>query len=382
MYKVEKTESSFTLTCPGEAFDGGRMAALLGPWPGISFSSDQGAQGECAFQIQGPQEILPSALNHLFTALNGYPERRRETLAEFTASSAPLASCIVLTGFNDLFVRNVLLPSIIENSRGVAIEIILVYVGFGADLGPFQHLTIIESEMGCIAKGYNAGVRKARGKYVALFHDDCYLDDPEWLSKSITALKGDVVSIVPEVDSWYGVPVGKATPMVMRRDDFLRLGGYDEYYYVGVEDMDLSCAIHAAGLRQERIDLGYRHLRGMGSSLVAHEHPYQLKYLFGYQVLPPAGIRTIHLQAMRRLLENDVIRLLEADYHLHFIDKFETWLDGRTTVALSSLIEMYKLKRHPFLLTPDIACISNREKLLETYRREIMNVEELSRTVK
>jgi hypothetical protein len=39
---------------------------------------------------------------------------------------------------------------------------------------------------------------------------------------------------------------------------------------------------------------------------------------------------------------------------------------------------MYERKRYPYLLTPTIACISNREKLLAEYRG-LMNVDSLLR---
>lgn len=381
MYRIEKSDDRFIIIHPRDAFDRGAIEAFFREQDGASFSihdgdSDDGR--ESVLEIRCGADRLDTVVNHLFARLNGYPELPLDSLRELGSSPAPRISCIVLMPFNDLFVRNVLLPSILHHSRGHEIEILLVYAGFGVDRRPFERFTAIESELACISKGYNAGVRQARGEYVALFHDDCYLDDPDWIGKALRALTGDVVCVVPECDSWYGAQVGKAVPLVMRRDDHLRLGGYDEYYYVGVEDMDLSTAIQAAGLRQERVDIGYRHLRGMGSTLVVHEDPHQLKHAFGYQVLSPAAIRGVHLESMRRLLEHDFIRLLEAQYHLHFLDKFEGWLDGRTTVPTAALRDLYERKRHPFLLTPAIACISNREKLLEEFRG-LMNVESLMR---
>ena len=186
-------------------------------------------------------------------------------------------------------------------------------------------------------------------------------------------------ALTPELDSWFGVPVAKGVPLVMRRAEWLELGGYDEFYYVGVEDMDLTCAIRARGLRVERLEVEYAHLRGMGSSLVVHESPHQLKQLFGYQVLPRTAIAGVHRDAMHRLVSQPFIRFLEGQYHLRFLEKFGDFLAG-TGVDVALRRDMYAQMRYPHLLTPVVVYASNRSKLLDAYR-EMMNVEELMRPV-
>ncbi|MFT3776426.1 MAG: hypothetical protein QM820_64620 [Minicystis sp.] len=328
--------------------------------------------------LDGDADRTPKAAADLFGRINGYPVFPEGALRDFRNSPAPLVSCILLLPFNDLFARNVILPSIIHNSAPHPIEIIVVFAGFGVDRGPFEHLRQLDSELTCISKGYNLGVREARGEYVALFHDDCFVDDPAWISKALCALRDDVVAVTPELDTWQSVPLGKAVPLVMRRDDFLRAGGYDEYYYAGVEDMDLAITLVAAGVRQAQIDIRYRHLRGMGTSLIVHERPHQLKLLFGYQMLPASTIARVHRDMMQRLLEQGFIRMLEGEYHLHFLDKFGPLLVQRFGVDVPLMRRAYELRRYPYLLSPEIAYISNREKLLAAFRA-LMNVADLER---
>ncbi len=50
-----------------------------------------------------------------------------------------------------------------------------------------------------VAKGYNAGVRMAKGEYVAIFHDDCQINDPNWIEKCISMLNQEVWAVTPEI---------------------------------------------------------------------------------------------------------------------------------------------------------------------------------------
>ena len=100
-------------------------------------------------------------------------------------------SCIILSNLNDLFVKERLIPSIIENSKSHSIEIIVV------DNSPtqnFEHegVKVIHTEPYHLPKAYNRGVKEASGKYVALFHDDCELLDSEWIDKLTSELNNDI----------------------------------------------------------------------------------------------------------------------------------------------------------------------------------------------
>lgn len=336
--------------------------------------------GQDAAMVELEGDAASHTASNLFARINGYPQYQDGLLKEFRNSSKPLVSCILLLPFNELFARNAILPSIIRNSAGHAIEIILVYAGFGINRAPFQHLPQFDSELTSIAKGYNLGVSHARGEYVALFHDDCFLDDPLWIPKVLDALANGAAAVTPEFDQWQKVPVAKAVPLVMRRADYVHFGGYDEYYFAGVEDMDFTVRLMEAGREVRRVDIGYRHLRGMGSSLIVHERPHQLKLLFGYQVLPVNVVGHVHRDMMQRLLSNGWIRMLEGDYHLRFLKKHGDFLASRFSVDAPHATHAYQTMRYPYLLTPHVAYVTNRDKLVEAYRA-LMNTAELMRPI-
>ncbi|MBB4639442.1 glycosyltransferase [Longimicrobium terrae] len=381
MFRVDRDGGTLSVTVPRNAIDAELLRQSAASVNGGAHARVVEDGAAVVVEVTaGDGAAAGAAASALFGRANGYPAFPAGTLEGFRNAERPVVSCIVLLPFNDLFARHVLLPSIIHSSRGHDIEIIVVLAGFGVDREPFQHLRMAESEMACISKGYNLGVEMARGEYVALFHDDCYVADPEWIGRALAALADPGVgAVTPELDSWFGLPVAKGVPLVMRRRDWREVGGYDEYYFVGVEDMDLTCALRARGQRVERLDVRYAHLRGMGSSLVAHESPHQLKQLFGYQVLPRTAIAGVHRDAMQRLVSQPFIRFLEGQYHLHFLEKFGDFLaDNGVDVPMRR--EMYAHMRHPHLLTPAVAYASNREKLLDAYR-EMMNVDELARPV-
>ena len=156
-------------------------------------------------------------------------------------------SCIVLSNLNDLFVKERIIPSIVENSKSYSIEIIVV------DNSPTQNfeyegVKVIHTEPYHIPKAYNTGVSNAKGKYIALFHDDCVLSDENWIDKLTNELNDDVYIVGPEKYKNGDIEFIKDVPLVMKRQIFLDIGGYDETYYFGYEDVDISNRI----LKKER----------------------------------------------------------------------------------------------------------------------------------
>jgi hypothetical protein len=375
-FRVEHQGSSFRVEFPTGTWTAADIVRALEQLPG-EVEGTLGAR-DPGVEVIDLNGVSAHEAGNLFARLNGYPEHPPGILEGFRNSPAPLVSCILLLPFNDLFARNVILPAIIRHSHPYPIEIIVVFAGFGVDRAPFAHLRQLDSELTSIAKGYNLGVRHALGEYVALFHDDCFIDDPQWIDKALQALQSGAQAVTPELVRWQAVPVAKAVPLVMRRQDFNRLGGYDEYYFAGVEDLDLTVSILAGGGEIRRLDAGYRHLRGMGTSLIVHEEPHQLKMLYGYQVLPEKIIAQVHLTMMQRLLQNGWIRMLEGDYHLRFLAKHGDFLASHFGVDIPHVTNAYEMMRYPWLLTPMMAYLSNREKLVEAYR-SLMNIEDLQR---
>src|SRR5580698_10058309 len=143
--------------------------------------NDQGARH--TLRIRTKPGSIEDAVREAFAELHGYPCFYPEEADCSRSKHAPLMSCIILLTANDLFVANHLIPSILANSKGHDIEILIVYNGLGADLDLFRRFDVSVAEFGCVAKGYNQGVNRARGKYVAIFHDDCMLADENWIEK-------------------------------------------------------------------------------------------------------------------------------------------------------------------------------------------------------
>jgi hypothetical protein len=189
-----------------------------------------------------------------------------------------------------------------------------------------------------VAAAYNAGARAARGRYVALLHDDCIIDDAAWLDKCMRALQAGAAGVAGEfrrLESIAGVavpplPVAKCVPLVLAREVLLGIGGYDEFHYVGYEDLDLTLAFARRGLRLEPVDLKLRHYAGMSSTLKYCPVP-GLAELYALAAVPAAAIlRRFREFAERGLpLEGvDLLRLaLEAQLY-YVLRKYRGYLDG------------------------------------------------------
>ena len=132
-------------------------------------------------------------------------------------------SCIILSNLNDLFVKERVIPSIINYSKSYSIEIIVV------DVSPLQNFTlddieVVKSEPYHIPKGYNKGVSKAKGRYIALFHDDCEISDDKWVDKLTNELNETIYAVSPEKYHNSETTFLKEVPLVMQRDNFLNIG--------------------------------------------------------------------------------------------------------------------------------------------------------------
>ena len=100
---------------------------------------------------------------------------------------APTLSCVVVLNQNGAFVRDRLLPSLAACTRDVPFEAIVVCNGDVAFEAPEGVRCVRAPEYGCVAGAYNAGVAASRGRYVALFHDDCLLHDAAWAPRMMAS---------------------------------------------------------------------------------------------------------------------------------------------------------------------------------------------------
>lgn len=228
----------------------------------------------------------------------------------------PVISCIILLTFNCHFVERFLLPSIIAGTT-IPYEIIIVYNGVETDLSPFENYTVIRSETGWVSKGYNQGVAAAKGRYIAIFHDDCLVTSPGWHQPMVAALEAGAFAVSTEVVYHPGFDLDylKGTPLVMTRAGYELMGGHDELFFGGIEDLDFSFRIRARGYSVKKIDMAYRHFRGMSTVILLSGRPGELRELFGYCLIPehtiadwkatysrPAAVREMMLAVNRENL--------------------------------------------------------------------------------
>ena len=234
-------------------------------------------------------------------------------------SESPEISCIIVVNENYLFVRERMLGTIAHSSRHNELEIVIVQNGYNKPPENFwpDYVTVTDMDTASVARAYNRGVAKATAPIVALFHDDCLLDDENWLGKVRAAFSAGAHAVSPEfrtLSSLCGeaikpLPVLKNVPLVLSRDVFDAVGGYDESLFIGYEDMEFTIRLIESGFRPARVSLSYRHFGGM-SSCLKFCPTSDMSQLFACLAIPQKEI----LFSVRKVMENNSkpSRLLSA----------------------------------------------------------------------
>ena len=341
---------------------------------------------EVAAEDGSPEDLLAD----LFGRLNGYPAFHRVEVGDFRNAAEPLLSCVILLTANDLFVRRQLVPSIIASSRGWPIEIVVVHNGPNLDLAPFERLTVVQSEFGWVARGYNAGVAAARGRYVAIFHDDCLLDDPRWIERALAGLSEQTLALSAEIQTSpflrtvftspeigdgtrfseaCDLAMAKCVPLVMERERYLELGGFDEYYYVGMEDLDFTQQLLVAGYRVGHLPIGSWHFNGMSTVCLLSRQADLFRQLFACHLVPAAALAELRNGLLGQQAQRRDFRLLYYRDTLHCLRKLGPFFAAQGRAELlrgQRLVDRY-LARHfgEYLAEPIVV---DRAKLIETYR--------------
>jgi hypothetical protein len=282
-------------------------------------------------RIRAKPDTLEDAVREVFAELHGYPCFFPRETDRFRSNNSPFISCIILLTANDLFVANHLIPSIIRNSKDHDIEILIVYNGLDADLNLFRRFDVSVSEFGCVSKGYNQGVNRSHGKYVAIFHDDCVLADANWIQKCISLLQDGYVAVSPEIRNsnflGAGEPfvVAKNVPLVIDRERFLLLGGYDERYYIGYEDFDVTYQILSSGADFSKVELDYIHFNGMSTALMFGDKRPLYRSLFALDLLPRNAIFGLRDSSFQNLMRNEESAWIQRNELCYFLSKFEQY---------------------------------------------------------
>jgi hypothetical protein len=196
---------------------------------------------------------------------------------------------------------------------------------------------------------YNAGAALARGRYLAFFHDDCIVDDERWLEKCTAALDRGAAAVAAEfrrLERIAGVevpplPVAKCVPLVIPAEGFAAAGRFDEFHYLGYEDLDLTLRLAQLGKRVEAVDLRMRHFDGMSSVLKYCPLP-GLAALFALTAVPRAAILRRFKEFAERGLRRDGVdymRLALDAQLFHVLMKYRDFLAGLDPSAYARAAE-------------------------------------------
>lgn len=311
----------------------------------------------------------------LFARVHGYPDYGGARGAPFRNAAEPLVSCVIVLTGNDRFVERHLVPSIVANSASHAIEIIIVYNGEGLDLSGFRNLPVVRSDFGWVSRAYNAGVGAAHGEYVALFHDDCIVDSPRWIETSTRMLDDGYAAVTPEIQHKQVGPDGelilaKNVPLIVRRQAFVEVGGYDEFYYAGYEDQDFTYNLLSRGLEVGRLDLPYLHFRGMSTISLMSGKAALFRVLFGYNALGPELIEHLRRRVIRELRTNLEIELSELKDTLYFVRKHRAFLEEHGNTGVLDMgrdaDKILAARLQDYLFNP---IFQDKQRFIEVYRR-------------
>jgi GT2 family glycosyltransferase len=195
-----------------------------------------------------------------------------------------LASVIVLN-WNGLDVLGPCLAAIEANTGELDYEVIVLdngseEAGIEAVVQPHPRVRLIKEPVNHgFSRGNNIAVRHARGEFVAFLNNDT-LPRPGWLEPLIAAVRGgagmagarlvDREGRILFAGAYFHAPIAAYTPayrnyppgsasnsrpceayiacgILMRKDTFEALGGFDENYFQGYEDTDLCLKLRDAG---------------------------------------------------------------------------------------------------------------------------------------
>jgi len=266
----------------------------------------------------------------------------------YSASPKPLVSCVILLTFNDKFVSNFLIPSIIANTT-VPYEIIIVSNGVNVDLQQFKEFTVVTSETGCVSKGYNTGVAKAKGRYVAIFHDDCIVRQYQWHDVMLRALEEGHFAASPE--SCHAEMLQfhflKGTPLTISKENYERLGGHDELFFAGIEDIDFSYRILRKGHSLKKVSMPYAHFNGMSTVILLNNQSNAIKTAFGYCLIPESAIAKWKTRFMNSVEVRTLLRNVNAENMKYFRRKCESASD----MANKKYSEVFTEKDFPALFS-------------------------------
>jgi hypothetical protein len=332
---LEKAAGQVTVTCPEKLYTPERARQVAEEYQ-LPLEIGDGLWS-VSFPLAA-EVAYPAAARRFFARLNRYPAPCQASCADYQEPIDPEISCIVVLNENLPFVRDQLIPSLLANSSGHTIEIVVVWNGGVDPAGALGEVRTVASAWGAVASAYNAGVAVSRAPLLAIFHDDCVVDDEAWIPRALRYLEGEASAVSPELRQLDRVgespvpalPILKNVPLLIRRADFERVGGYDENHYIGYEDLDFTLGLLSGRMKIAHADLRVRHFHGMSSTLKYSRRP-DLAELYALLAVPRAAVAEFFVEIMnsgpREVVEHlqlikDVQLLRVLEKHREFLANF------------------------------------------------------------
>ena len=187
--------------------------------------------------------------------------------------------------------------------------------------------------------GYNAARARAGGSISRFFHDDCIIATHRGSRSAWIALARGVDAVAGEyrrMDNHRrrgraGVADREGPSRLFYPEGRLRrAGGYDEFHYVGYEDLDLTLALVRQEKKLAAADIRMRHFNGMSSTLKYCPVP-GLQALYAMTALPRRAVRQRFREFAEQGFERDGINYLQMALDvqlLYVLKKYRTFLAG------------------------------------------------------
>jgi len=372
MIRLARAKGRLTIQLPLSFYDLGTVDKQIKESGFAAACSLRRESSDLILELRAPGRYAEKIAQHLFSRLNDRHSYMDADIATFNNSRHPTVSCVIILTANDIFLRTHLIPSIIYNSKGQDIEIVIVYNGIFADLSRLRNFQILDSEFGCVSKAYNEGARRAKAEYLALFHDDCIVADPDWINKSLLLLQNGYTAVSPEIDNILNSKFlnVKNVPLVIKKNDFFQMGAYDENYYLGYEDLDFTHTMLSQEKHFAEVKIRYSHLKGMSTVIMHSQKAYLFRHLFGLGIIPETFLKQLRQYYLGALQKTPEMQLLVKRELLYFMDKFKRYFIN------SGQSEVIKRER-AFIdaLAPgmDTSFMQDREDYIEFYRGLVNN---------
>lgn len=291
-------------------------------------------------EVESSEGEAKRVCRRVFGRIHRYPLFPRLENLSADASTDPVLSCIIVLTENDHFVRDLLLPSILQNSSE-DLEIIIVSNGSGSELSFPSYVRWVSSEYRWVARAYNRGVDAARGRYVALFHDDCLINDPLWIEKCLDGLQNSNCRAVSTevLHRSDDLRVAKSVPLVMEKEDYLQINGFDSAYYFGIEDVDFTYKMLERGWGLRKAEIDCVHFNGMSSILVGGSEFGSYDILFSCYIFNKNLLSYLAYKKVENMKKEKVFKVITDRNYLFFLNKFEGYLRPRHSNLLKRIRE-------------------------------------------